>query len=430
MNPRLAAAAVVQRVIAGESLTRALPEVQEKQESRVRAKTQALSYGVLRHYELLQFLLGKLLRKPLKPRDAIITSLLLTGLFELLDEQTPGHAVVNETVSLAKKQRAWAASLVNACLRRFLRERDALLQASEADPSARYRLPGWLLQRIQVAWPGDWQRIASASSSPAPMALRVNRSRISRKDYLRQLADTGLQARSHAQVPTALVLDHPVDVAELPGFREGLVSVQDAAAQLAALLLDVQPGQRVLDACAAPGGKTLHLLDEVAGDIDLVAIERDPERIGRLEENLLRGSYRVDLKTADAAAVASWWDGQPFDRILLDAPCSATGVIRRHPDIKLHRRSEDIRRLQAGQCRLLQALWPTLKPGGLLLYATCSILPEENSEQIAAFLAETASAQESVIEAIWGRPVSPGRQILPGEEDMDGFYYACLSKTT
>ncbi|HID81663.1 MAG TPA: 16S rRNA (cytosine(967)-C(5))-methyltransferase RsmB [Chromatiales bacterium] len=429
MKPRLAAATVVQRVIAGESLARALPAELEKQEKENRATIQALSYGVLRQYERLQFLSGKLLRKPLKSRDAIITTLLQVGLFELLDGQTPEHAVVSETVSLVRKQRAWAAGLVNACLRRFIREREALLRASEADLSAHYCLPSWLLVRLQDAWPEDWRQIALASSSPAPMTLRVNRSQVSRDEYRQQLADAGLHAKPHAQVETALVLDQAVDVTSLPGFETGRVSVQDAAAQLAALLLDLQPGQRVLDACAAPGGKTLHLLDEVSGKIDLVAIEKDPQRIDRLKENLLRGRYQVDLKIADAGDLNSWWDGQGFDRILLDAPCSATGVIRRHPDIKLHRRPDDIAQLQAQQKRLLYELWQTLKPGGLLLYATCSILPEENRNQVELFLQEMDDAQEIMINAEWGRPVSPGRQIFPGENNMDGFFYACLKKS-
>lgn len=429
VKPRLAAATVVQRIIAGESLTRALPAVLEEQSKADRATVQALSYGVLRHYERLQFLSSQLLRKPLKSRDAIITTLLQVGLFELLDGQTPEHAVVSETVRLVRKQRAWAAGLVNACLRRFLRERETLLLASKADLSAHYCLPGWLLARLQDAWPEDWRQIALASSSPAPMTLRVNRSQVNRDDYRQQLADTGMPAEPHALVETALVLDQAVDVTSLPGFEAGRVSVQDAAAQLAALLLDLKPGQRVLDACAAPGGKTLHLLDEVNGKVDLVAIEKDPQRIGRLEENLSRGGYQVELKTADAGDIESWWNGQAFDRILLDAPCSATGVIRRHPDIKLHRRPDDIVQLQAQQKRLLHQLWQTLKPGGLLLYATCSILPEENRDQLELFLQEMDDAQELIVNAEWGKPVSPGRQIFPGENEMDGFFYAVLKKT-
>lgn len=429
MSVRLAAATVVMRVGNGESLARALPAVLEKQPQENRPTIQALSYGTLRNYERLQFLLGKLLNKPLKSRDAIITSMLEVGLFELLDEQTPEHAVVSETVRLAKKQRPWAAGLVNACLRRFIREREELLRASEADYSAVFCLPDWLLTRLQAAWTDEWKQIALASSSPAPMTLRVNCSQISREDYRQRLADIGLHAEAHGRVDTALLLEKPVEVSQLPGFSEGLVSVQDAAAQLAAPLLGLKSGQRVLDACAAPGGKTLHLLDDVTGEIDLTAIENDERRIDRLNENLSRGGYRVKLKVADAGDPASWWDGQKFDRILLDVPCSATGVIRRHPDIKLHRRPEDIIQVQVQQQRLLSQLWPTLKPGGLLLYASCSILPEENHEQVKLFLQKTDDAQEQEIQAEWGRPVSPGRQILPGEDKMDGFYYACLQKT-
>lgn len=428
MNARLAAAMVVQRVIEGESLARALPAVLEKQAQESRPTTQALSYGVLRYYERLQFLSGKLLNKPLKTKDGIITSLLQVGLFELLDGQTPEHAVVSETVKQVKKQRPWAAGLVNACLRRFIREREELLLASEANLSAQYCLPDWLLTRLQTAWPGDWQKIAVASSSPASMTLRVNRSRISREDYCQQLVDAGLHAEPHEQVATALVLEQAVDVGQLPGFKEGLVSVQDAAAQLSAPLLDLKSGQRVLDACAAPGGKTLHILDEVSGEIKLTAIEMDEQRVSRLKENLSRSGYQIDLKIADAGETESWWDGQAFDRILLDAPCSATGVIRRHPDIKLHRRPDDIAQLQTQQQRLLHKLWQTLKPSGLLLYVTCAILPEENSDQVELFLKEMDDARELVLDVKWGKSTLPGRQIPPGENKMDGFFYACLQK--
>ena len=428
MHPRLAAAGVLQGVRRGGSLSRELPAALAQADVESHPTIQALSYGALRQYELIDALLGLLLQKPLKAKDRIVTDLLRIALFELLDAARPDYAVVDSTVRLVKQKRRWAAGLANAVLRRFLRERETLLDTARQQPSARYLLPDWLLGKLRKAWPDDFDMLAQSLASPAPMTLRVDLSRVSRKDYLLQLDAAGMAADAHPLVASAITLRGACDVTRLPGFLQGQVSVQDAAAQLAGWLLDVAPGQRVLDACAAPGGKTVHLLEQTAGEAAVTAIELEPRRVERLGENIRRSGYHAEVVVADAGSPAAWWDGIQYDRILLDAPCSATGVIRRHPDIKRHRQPDDIVALVAQQARLLENLWGLLRPGGLLLYATCSILPEENWRQVERFCTATADCHEAVIEAEWGRAMVVGRQVLPGENALDGFYYAGLRK--
>ncbi len=428
MQTRLAAARVLQGVREGGSLSRELPAVLARMRPESHATIRALVYGVLRQFERVDALLGLLLRKPLKRKDRIVADLLRIALFELLDAATPDHAVVDNTVRIVRRQRPWAGGMANAVLRRFLREREPLLAAVMQQPQARHRLPGWLIDELRKAWPADFDRLARAMAEAAPMTLRVDLSRIERQAYLRQLEKAGVAAVAHPLVETAVLLRGTVDVTGLPGFGDGVVSVQDAAAQLAASLLDTGPGQRILDACAAPGGKTVHILETVGGDADVVAVESDPARVGRLRENLARSGYRASIVTADAADTAGWWDGEPFDRILLDAPCSATGVIRRHPDIKRHRRPEDVVALAGQQRRLLDALWPLLKPGGRLLYATCSVLPQENARQMAAFGRARTDLRFEPIELKVGRATTPGWQLLPAEQGMDGFFYALATK--
>ncbi len=427
MQARLAAARVVRGVEQGASLGSALPAHTDALPPAERARARALAYGVLRHWERLDALRRRLLRKPLKGRDRLIGALLLVGLHELEAGSAPDYAVVDALVRLARRQRPWAAGLMNACLRRFQRERAALLDDALTEPAARWGLPDWLLARLQRDWPDDWPAMAAASNRQAPMTLRVDLSRTTREALLERLAAAGVAATPHPQVASALTLAAPTDVTRLPGFAEGLLSVQDAAAQLAAGLLDPQPGERVLDACAAPGGKTVHLLERTAGRLALVAVESDPARVPRLRDNLARSGHAAEVVTADAAA-SGWWEGPAFDRILLDAPCSATGVVRRHPDIKRLRRAADVTALCATQARLLDRCWALLRPGGRLLYATCSVLAEENAAQVARFLARRPDAVVRPIAADWGRPAGQGRQILPGEHDMDGFFYACIEK--
>jgi 16S rRNA (cytosine967-C5)-methyltransferase len=430
LSARATAARVLQHVIyGGDSLTEAL---QQPLVQAVAATEQPLlrdlCFGSLRWHERLSAVLTQLLAKPLKPADKDLECLLRVGLYQLLYQRTPDHAAVNETVKAVKKLgKGWAEKLVNGVLRRFLREREALLSAADQQETALYAFPAWLLARVQVAWPADWQAILQASNTHAAMTLRVNQRQSTALDYQAQLAAQGLAADTVAGVASALSLHKAVGVELLPGFAQGVVSVQDAAAQLAAFLLDCQPGMRVLDACAAPGGKTGHLLEHTA-ELQLTALDSSASRLLRVTENLQRLQLCAHSIVADAGELASWWDGQAFERILLDAPCSATGVIRRHPDIKVLRRDADIGVLQQEQARLLRALWQTLKPGGRLLYATCSILPEENSQQVAAFVAEYPDAQVLPLVGLWGRDMDFGRQILPGEMGMDGFYYALLRK--
>jgi 16S rRNA (cytosine967-C5)-methyltransferase len=289
--------------------------------------------------------------------------------------------------------------------------------------------PPWLRARLEAAYPQDWQAIAAANDARAPLTLRVNLRRITRAAYAAKLAQAGLTTGAQPAIDSALTLDQPVPVEALPGFSHGEVSVQDAAAQLAAILLDARAGTRVLDACAAPGGKAAHVLER-APEARLVALDVDAERLRRVRENFTRLELHGEIVAGDAANPAGWWDGEPFDRILLDAPCSGTGVIRRHPDIRLHRRAADIDRLVRHQARLLDALWPLLAPGGKLLYVTCSILPEENGQQAAAFIARTPTACGTPLAhpalARHARFDGVGHQILPGAGDMDGFYYAAF----
>ena len=426
MKPaRLVASQVLCTVLDGASLARALPP--RLADSDQPALTQELVYGALRWHFRIEGLLRQLLQKPIRNKDRILRCLLHIGLYQLMEMDLPAHAAVNETVALTGRlNRPWARGLVNAVLRRYQREREALEAA--LDEAERLSHPRWLLDRLQRAWPQDWARICAENNRRPPMVLRVNRLRQNRETCLQRLAEAGIAAHAHPCSPVAVELEQPQPVDTLPGFAEGALSVQDAAAQLAALLLDPQPGERILDACAAPGGKTAHLLEHAGGRLDLLALELDPDRLPALRDTLARLGLAAEIRQGDAARPDDWWDGRPFDRILLDAPCSATGVLRRNPDIRVHRRPQDIARLQATQQTLLNALWPLLRPGGRLLYATCSVLPEENREQIAAFLAGQPDARLCALTVDCGRDTQAGLQILPGDEGMDGFFHALIEK--
>ncbi len=434
MNARLVAAKVVSRVLQdGQSLTAALDKAFLDIESgKDRAFIQALCYGVCRQYHRLDFILSQLLDKPLK--DADIRALALVGLYQLNFMRVKAHAAVSETV-LAARKKPWAKALINALLRTYLREQEGLEHKADKCQVAALSHPDWLIKQIEQDWPEQALKILQENNQQPPMVLRVNLSKTSREDYLQLLAGQDIAGEAVSFCPSAIKLDKPVPVDLLPGFADGLVSVQDTAAQLAAGLLDVQPGHRVLDVCAAPGGKTAHILESRPQLKELVAVDIDASRMQRVSENLERLGLQAKLVVGDAAKPNDWWDGKPFDRILLDAPCSALGVIRRHPDIKLLRRAEDIGQLQVLQKSILQAVWPLLEPGGQLLYATCSILKQENERQVQAFLEEHADAVElpllpssSLGAAGWGTAGVCGRQILTGDSVMDGFYYARLSK--
>jgi len=427
LNTRLVAAKVLTRVLQdGQSLTAALDKAfLDIESSKDRAFIQALCYGVCRQYHRLDFILSQLLDKPLK--DADVKALALVGLYQLNFMRVKPHAAVSETV-LATRKKPWAKSLINAVLRTYLREQEGLEHKADKNQVAALSHPDWLIKQIEQDWPEQALRIFLENNQQPPMVLRVNLAKTSREDYLQLLAGQDIAGEAVSFCPSAIRLDKPVPVEMLPGFADGLISVQDTAAQLAAGLLDVQPGHRVLDVCAAPGGKTAHILESQPQLKELVAVDIDEARMQRVSENLQRLNLQAKLVVGDAANPACWWDGQPFDRILLDAPCSALGVIRRHPDIKLLRRAEDIGQLQALQKSILQAVWPLLAPGGQLLYATCSILKQENEQQVQDFLDEHSDAVELPIEAGWGIAGVCGRQILTGDSAMDGFYYALLSK--
>lgn len=427
MNTRLAAARVLSRVLQdGQSLTAALDNAFPAIESgKDRAFIQALCYGVCRQFHRLDFILSQLLDKPLK--DADVKALALVGLYQLKFMRVKPHAAVSETV-LAARKKPWAKSLINAVLRTYLREQEGLEHKADKFQAAALSHPDWLIKQIERDWPEQALNIFLENNRQPPMVLRVNLAKTSRESYLQRLTGQDIAAQTVSFCPSAIRLDKPAPVELLPGFADGLVSVQDAAAQLAAGLLDVRPGQRVLDVCAAPGGKAAHILETQLQLKELVAVDIDGARMQRVSENLQRLNLQAKLVVGDAAKPEEWWDGQPFDRILLDAPCSALGVIRRHPDIKLLRRAEDIGQLQVLQKSILQAVWPLLAPGGLLLYATCSILKQENEQQVQAFLAGRNDAVESPIEADWGSAGACGRQIFTGESAMDGFYYARIGK--
>mgnify|MGYP001814330101 CR=1 FL=1 len=429
--PRLTAARLVHAVVnGGESLSAVLvPGLKIFDDPRQRALAQELTFGTLRWYSRLQTVAAQLISKPLKKKDRDVEALIMVGLYQLLMLDTPAHAAVSETVQAARSMgKTWAAGLVNAVLRNAVRRSKDLLAAADRQPAGRWAYPDWWVRRLQQDWPNDWQAILEAGNQRPPMVLRVNALQGDRDEYLRRLDEAGIEAQALPLAGQAVRLQKPVPVDALPGFRDGALSVQDAAAQLSAGLLDLQPGQRVLDACAAPGGKTGHLLEAGAQADKLVAIDSHASRMEKVIDNLQRLKLNAELVVADAADVERWWDGQPFDRILLDAPCSASGVVRRHPDIKLLRCEEDIDALAQEQQRLLGALWPLLASGGILLYVTCSVFRQENSDSVQRFLQDNPDAVETMPEVDWGHPQAAGRQLLPGELGTDGFYYARLVK--
>lgn len=432
MSRQLALKALLQVTQHGQSLSQVMPAILSQiADRRDRAFCQNLVFGCLRWHSRLTAIRECLLDKPMRAKDEDVNSLILLALYQILYLDTPSHAAVAETLKVAQKlKKPWAKGLLNGLLRRFIREQTELLAKLPNTPAIEQAHPQWLVDQLAAAYPNDYLDLLAANNSNPLITLRVNATQCSINDFIEQLDQAEILATPHPASPDGLVLQQPTDITALPGYAEGWFSVQDIAAQQAAALLAPQPGERILDACAAPGGKTTHLLEYADNNLDLLALDKDPDRLTRVAENLARLQLRAHLKAADAAHLESWWDGKLFDRILLDAPCSATGIIRRHPDIKLHRRPEDISALQPIQAGLLHQLWSTLKPGGRLLYATCSVLPQENSAQISAFLAAQPDAQLL--------PITPpmaltsatqvGWQILPGQAGMDGFYYALLAK--
>ncbi len=446
-NSRARATKIICRVVIDKiNLDEALSEHFAENDND-RSFIQELCYGTIRFYPRLNILVSQLLQKPFAQKDRDLLVLLLVGVYQLLYLDTPDHAAISETVEASKQiNKSWAAKLINAVLRNFQRQREMLLAKAEANDVAQTAHPKWLIKELKKAYPNEWEKICAANNVKPPMTLRVNVQKISREEYLRKIplnppfskgeiptdppfekGGQGGFAVNALISPFAIYLSHPLSVTDLPGFTEGEISVQDEAAQLAAVLLDLKPNQLVLDACAAPGGKTCHIL-ETEPTVKLIAVESVAKRAEKIHENLQRLKLSAEVIVADAAQPENWWDKQLFDRILLDAPCSATGVIRRHPDIKLLRKSEDIQNIVKTQAALLNALWPLLKPEGLLLYATCSILPAENSEQINTFISLHPDAELQTIQHPGKLLASPDWQLLPEINGHDGFYYALIKK--
>jgi len=429
---RLVAAQTLASILAEEkTLAQLLPSAFSKIDSRDQPLLQELCFGACRWYPRLKQVYLQLIEKPLKAKDTDIEALILVGIYQLLYTRIPAHAAINETVAGANRiKKTWAVKLINALLRRCQREQESLLAAADASDQGRLAHPNWLIKAVRQHWPEQADAVFEANNSHPPMTLRVNMAKETRESYLQQLqiaaATTGFSS-------CGITLQEPCDPTSLPGFATGCVSVQDEAAQLAATLLAVEHGQRVLDACAAPGGKTGHILEIQPQIEQLVAMDISAKRLPRIAENLARidpaWQSKVQLLEADAMAIDRWFDGRQFDRILLDAPCSATGVIRRHPDVKLLRLANQIDNLAQLQLALLNRLWSTLKPGGRLVYATCSIFPQENTQVVEQFLQQNADALEEKLDVNWGIAQPAGRQLLPQVRGHDGFYYAVIRKS-
>ncbi len=419
----MAAQAVEQVVEKGQSLSNVLPAMQQKVADKDKALLQELCFGVLRTLSQLEWMIQQLMERPMTGKQRTVHYLIMVGFYQLLHTRIPPHAALAETVEGAVViKRPQLKGLINGVLRQFQRRQEELL-AEFAQSDLRFLHPSWLVKRIRAAYPQQWESILEANNQRPPMWLRVNRTHHSRDAWLDLLTEAGMTGFPHADYPDAVRLETPAPVHALPGFDEGWVTVQDASAQGCVNYLLPEDGEQILDLCCAPGGKTTHIL-EVAPQADVLAVDVDEKRLSRVYDNLKRLGMKATVKQGDGRYPEQWCRDRQFDRILLDAPCSATGVIRRHPDIKWLRRDRDIAELAQLQAEILNAIWAHLKPGGTLVYATCSILPEENQQQIAAFLSRTPDAELHET----GTPEQPGQQNLPGAEEGDGFFYAKLIK--
>lgn len=424
-----AARSLAHVVFDGVSLRGALADANPKiADPRDRALLAASLFAASRWWMRFAAALDLLTEKPLPSRARDVRALLAIGMAQISVLRLADYAVVAACVDAVRVLgQPHYAGLVNAVLRRFLRERESLDATLDRDEMTRLAHPRWLIESIRRDWPAHVDAILDANNLEAALTLRVNRRRASRTALIDRMLGAGVEASAHPHIEAAIVLADSTDVTRLPGYLEGEFSVQDGAAMRVAGLLDLRDGQHVLDACAAPGGKAAHILEEA--DVDLLALDVDPLRLPRINENLARLGLGAIVLAGDAATPDAWWDGRAFDRILLDAPCSATGIIRRQPDIKLHRRGGDVAPLAAAQLRLLQGLWPLLAPGGRMVYASCSILREENEQVLAGFVSGHADAHPLAVPAAFGHQAGIGRQNLPGDGGMDGFYYAALEKT-
>jgi 16S rRNA (cytosine967-C5)-methyltransferase len=427
-NPRVAALLALTEVLDEHKSLTGSSALSALRDSRDNALARHLAYGVLRWLTALEWIAAQLFAKPLKQRDRDVRRLVLIGLQQLWHDQTASHAAVNETAECARLLgKPWAVGLVNAVLRRFQREQQSLLAGLDQH-EARFAHPRWLRDEIKQDWPERCQQIFAANNQQAPLWLRINRQQANEAVLRQQLQTAGFEITDHPYAKDAICITPAAAVSRIPGFENGWLSVQDPAAQLARDLLNPADDERILDACAAPGGKTAHLLESCPG-LKLTVLDKQAERVDQIHQNLERLSLTADTLTGDAGAPGQWWDKTRFNKILLDAPCSATGVIRRHPEIKWLRSREQVDAVVKTQAALLAALWPLLEPGGVFVYATCSILQRENEAQIQAFLKKHKDAEPVTINADWGTALTFGRQIMPGEAQMDGFYYAVLCKS-
>jgi len=431
MNTRAQAVQVLYSVLhEGRSLSDELPIAKKQcKNAQDGAFLQALCFGVLRIYPRLSLIANQFLQNPIKEKDIDVLYLICVGLYQLMEMRVLPHAALSETVEAARQlQKPWATGLINGVLRNFQRKTEGFSEIIENNLEAKYAHPHWLIDAIKKAWPEDFEEILIENNTPPPLILRVNLQKIKREEYLNELANQNINAEVLPFTKGGIVLQTPEDITGLPGFKEGLFSVQDGAAQFAADCLNLAPGLHVLDACAAPGGKTTHILEMEPKLSELIAIDISPLRIKSIEENLARLNLQAFVLAADATHPKTWWKGKLFDRILLDAPCSGTGVIRRHPDIKYLRHPQDINQLAEQQQKLLQSLWPLLTSGGILLYVTCSILPQENRDVVKCFLDQQPDALLLTTALPYGYPQSIGHQLLPGQNKSDGFYYAAIAK--
>lgn len=423
----LAVKILVKLIDENKSLSQLKSEL-TKVDPKDRPFTQELCFGVARWFYRLTFIVDQLLKKPLKEKDSDIYVLLLVGVYQLLYTRVPDHAAISETVNVARGlKKEWATGLINAILRAFVKNKDKLLASISKNPEALYAHPEWFIEKVKKAWP-SWESILEANNQHPPLCIRVNIQKISRDDYLAKLKEHNIECDIIPWTLSGIRLQKAVDISALPHFSEGFVSIQDGSAQLAAELLDAQSGEKVLDACAAPGGKTGHILERQPKLKELIALDNDANRLKKVEENLQRLGFTATIICHDILDLG-WWNGEVFDRILLDVPCSSTGVINRHPDIKLLREETDIPNLAKTQYEALETIWKTLKNEGTLLYVTCSIFPEENELIVKKFLNAHDDCIEEEINADWGLKVSVGKQILPGMyPGMDGFYFAKLRR--
>lgn len=433
-NLRAIAAHTLAPVISGNrSLSSTLDRALDSVEAKDKPMLQTLCLGSLRVFPKIDLIARKLLQKPFKSKDNDVYALIILGIYQLDYLRTPDHAAIGETVEAAKAlNKPWASKLINGVLRNYQRDKAGLQHKLNGSMAFQHAHPQWFIDAVRADWPDEWQAVLAANNEQPPITLRANKKHIARDELLTALQKAEVSAHLSEFSADGITLEHAADIPSLPGFNEGWFGVQDEAAQLSAHLLDLKDGQRVLDCCSAPGGKAGHICEQ-ANNVALTCLESDESRMPRVEQNLARLGHTAKLIIDDANAVDAWWDSQPFDRILLDAPCSATGVIRRHPDIKLLRRPSDLVKLAELQAQILRNVWRTLAPGGKLLYATCSVLKQENESIVGEFVQNQADAKhiplDDVLPCEWGIKRPYGRQLFPQVNGHDGFYYALLEKS-